>query len=326
MTPVDPLWFLALACALCVAAGLSLYATLAAVGLLSLAGLATLPPRLVGLEAPLVWGPLLIFYAAEAALARTDGADLLADAAHVGIRPLGAALLGATAVTEFGTDLQWLMAAVGAALAFWSHNSRAGLALLLRTSRRPDRVSICATAAEGAAVAIVLLGALWPPAAVGLAGLVLLAPIPWASRLWNAARAGRQASWAALTYPFHGRAWRGAEVLPPRFAAALDAAVGSGARIHRIAPAVARRLPGVPPLTSGWLTFTSRGAYFVFRGFRRPRAAPLPGGPTASRGGRLFDLLEVRGAEPAEFLLPKNAPRPHTLPTHLESPAGPRPS
>lgn len=322
MTPLDPLWFIALVCALCVAAGLSLYATLAAMGLLAAAGLATLPPRLVGLEAPLVFGPLVLFYLAEAALARTDSIDLLAEAVHGGIRPLGAALLGAAAVADFGADLQWLMAAVGATLAFGSHSVRAGLTVLLRTSRRPDRVSTLVTATEGTALSIVLLATLWPPAGVGLAALVLLVPAPWVHRLWNAGRAGRRAAWAVASYPFHGRAWRGAEVVPPKYAAALDAAIGPTARVHRVAPAFARDVPGVPRFAGGWLAFTSRGVYFVFEGLRGPRVEPLPPGRSTPRAGRLFDALDLENSQRAELLFPKNAPRPDTLPRRFPGPAG----
>lgn len=313
MTAVDPLWFLALTCALCVAAGLSLYATLAALGLLAAAGLAELPPPLVGLEAPLVWGPLLAFYAAEAALARTDSMDLVADAAHAGIRPLGAALLGAAAVAELGTDIQWLMAALGAALAFWSHTGRSGLAILLRTSNRPERASTLATAAEGAAVAIVLLGALRPPAGAGLAAALFLAPLPWTVGLWNGARAGRQAARAIFSYFFHGRGSRTADVLPARFAASLEGAAGPAARLHRIAPAVARRAPGVPPFAAGWLALSSRGAFFVFPGFWKPRVATLPTARPLPRTGRIFDAILLENAERIEILLPKNAPRPEAL-------------
>ena len=320
MTATDPLWFLAGFCALGVAAGLSLYATLGALGLLALAGLAPLPPRLSGLEAPLVLGPILVFYAVEAALARTEGIDLLADAAQAGIRPLGAALLAGAAVAPFGSDVSWVIAAIAAALAFWTHTARSGLTFLLRTSTRSQHAPVIATAAEGAAAAVVLLGALWTPASVGLAAALFLAPLVRFPTLWNASDAGRYAAWAILAYPFHGRAWRDADILPQRFARLLQTTIGPAARVLRIAPALARRVPGVPTLARGWLAFTSEGAYFLYRGFRRPRAARLPKSRTLPGFGRVLDSLRLEDGK-AEFLLPKSAPRPDTLPRHLlESP------
>lgn len=314
MTPADPLWLLGVIGVLSVAAGLSLYATLAALGLVAVADLASLPPRLAGLEAPLVWAPLLVLYAGEAALARSDGLDLLADSAHSGIRPLGAVLLAAAASAGLGPDIQWITAVIGGGLALWTHLARSGLAVVLRTSARPDRAPILASAAEGAAILLVLLASAWPAVAVGAAALVVLVPVPWIRRLRNAGRARRRATWALLSYPFHGRAWQSAEALPPKFAKALSAAVGRAARIHRIAPAVARRLAGVPPFASGWLAFTSRGVYFLFQGLRRPRVRAVPPGRALPRRGRVFDALLVGDHERSEFLLPKNAPRPDTLP------------
>lgn len=320
MIAADPIWFLAWVCALGIAAGLSLYATLATLGFLGLAGLAPLPARLSGLEAPLVFGPILLFYAAEATLARSDGVDLIADAAQAGIRPLGAGILAGAAVAPFGFDVSWLTAATAAVLALWAHTSRSGLAVLTRTSAHKHRASTLATAAEGAAALIVLLGALWPPAAVGLAALLFLAPIPRLPALWDAARAGRYAAWAILTYPFHGRAWRGEETLPPKFAKRLRNAAGPGARVLRTAPALARRVPGVPTLARGWLAFTSRGTYFVYQGFRGARASRLAPGRTVPQTGRVFDLLRVEDTN-SDFLLPKSAPRPDSLPRNLPAAA-----
>lgn len=320
MTASDPIGFLVWVCALGVAAGLSLYATLGTLGLLALAGLAPLPPRLTGLEAPIVLGPILVFYAAEASLARTDGVDLVADAAQSGIRPLGAALLAGAAVAPLGSDISWVMAAIAAVLAFWTHTARSGLTLLLRTGARSKDAPVIATAAEGAAATVVLLGALWIPASAGFAAALLLAPLARLPTLWNASRAGRSAAWAILAYPFYGRAWRDADVLPQRFARLLQAAVGPAARILRITPALARRVPGVPILAGGWLAFTSRGAYFLYQGFRRPQAARLAPGRTIAKTGRVLDILRVEDSK-AEFLLPKSAPRSDNLPRHLlESP------
>jgi hypothetical protein len=307
---------LAWVCALGIAAGLSLYATLTALAFLGLAGLAPLPARLSGLEAPLVFAPVLIFYAVEASLARSDGVDVIADATQAGIRPLGAGILAGAAVAPFGPDVSWLMAAIAGVLALWAHTGRSGLVVLTRTSAHRDRVPTLVTAAEGSAACIVLLGALWPQAAVGLAALVFLAPIVRLPALWNAARAGRYAAWAILSYPFHGRAWRGGETLPPKLARRLRAAAGADARVLRLAPALARRVAGIPTLARGWLAFTSRGAYFLYQGFYRTGAARLAPGRTLAQTGRVFDLLRVEDSN-SDFLLPKSAPRPDSLPRSL---------
>ncbi len=206
------------------------------------------------------------------------------------------------------------MAALGAVLALWVHTARSGLALLLRTSDRPRRAHTLATAAEGTAVLIPALAAAWAPFSLAAAALVVVAPLPLLPRLWNAGRARRRSTWAILSYPFHGRAWRGSDVLPRAFDRALRAALGPGARVHRVAPAVARQVPGVPVLAAGWLAFTSRGVYFLFRGLFRSRAVPVPPGHALSSRGRLFDTLLVENSQRARFLLPKNAPRPDTLP------------
>ncbi|MBI4513518.1 MAG: DUF4126 domain-containing protein [Gemmatimonadetes bacterium] len=318
----DPLWLLLSTCALCVAAGLSLYATLATLGLLALFDLTSLPPRLVGLEAPVVWAPLVALYAIEATLARTDGIDHLADSVHTGIRPIGAALLGAAAVAQLGPDLRWISAAIGGGLALWSHTIRSGLAVILRTSSSSHRANIAATAAEASAVAITAATAAWTRVGTAAAAALIVLSLAWAPILLNAARAGRRAAWAILTYPFHGQAWRGLDALPARFATALEAAAGPGARVNRAAPAVARDLPGLRRFAAGWLTCTSRGAYFLFRDMRRARAVAVPGGQASATPGRLFDVLTVGDPGKIRFLIPKNAPSAESLVGHLSGAAG----
>jgi hypothetical protein len=310
----DPLDLVAAAAALCVAAGLSLYATLGALGALATAGLVEMPLRLAGLQSPLVWGPLLAFFAAEAALARTPGPDLLSDSAHTGIRPLGAALLAGTAL-DFGPDVQWTAAALGAGLALWIHTARAGIALHLRTApqRRRRLAGPFATAAETTALLLVGLAATRPRAAALAAAVLALAPVPWIAPLRDAGRARRLATWAVLAYPFHGRTWREAHRLPRNFAAALETRLPPGHRTLRSAPAIARQVPGVPTFRTGWLAFTSAGLFFVWQGFRKIQTLPLRAAEIASQEGRILDRLVLRGHGTAEFLLPKSAPRPDAL-------------
>lgn len=322
MNPPDLLWLLLSTAPLCVAAGLSLYASLAALGIFALLDLAGLPPRLVGLEAPLVWAPLVILYVLEATLARTDGMDLLADSVQTGIRPLGAALLAGAAVSELGPDVRWMAAALGGGLALWSHTVRSGLAVTLRTSAAPARANVFATGAEATALAITALTILWTPVGAGVAGAVILLSLPWAPTLLNAARAGRGAAWAVLTYPFHGRPWRGVDGVPPRFAAALEAAVGPGVRVTWVARAVARNLPGLRRFVPGWLTCTSRGTYFLVRDLTQARAVPVPRGGASSNPGRLFDVVTVAGPQNIRFLLPRNAPSAETLVGHIGGDSG----
>ena len=119
--------------------GLNLYATVLTVGLGIRLGLITLNPELAGLEvlaSPYVLIAAGVIYVVEFFADKIPWVDSIWDGVHTLIRPLGAAVLGATAIGAVEPQTA-LIAALCAGVSLSGHSVKAGTRLLANHSPEP---------------------------------------------------------------------------------------------------------------------------------------------------------------------------------------------
>ena len=119
--------------------GLNLYATVLTVGLSIRLGLITLNPELQALEilaTPLILIIAGVIYIAEFVADKVPWFDSLWDAVHTLIRPLGAAVLGATAIGTLDPQMV-IIATLCGGTALSSHSTKAGARLVANHSPEP---------------------------------------------------------------------------------------------------------------------------------------------------------------------------------------------
>jgi hypothetical protein len=120
-------------------AGLNLYATVLTVGLGIRFGLITLNPEMAGLEvlaSPYVLIAAGVLFLAEFLADKIPWVDSIWDAVHTVIRPLGAAVVGATALGAVNSETA-VIAALCAGVSLSGHSVKAGTRLLANHSPEP---------------------------------------------------------------------------------------------------------------------------------------------------------------------------------------------
>ena len=121
------------------ASGLNLYATVLTVGLGIRFGLITLNPELAGLEvlaSPYVLVAAGILFLVEFLADKIPWVDSIWDAVHTVIRPLGAAVVAATAIGAVNPETA-VIAALCAGVSLSGHSVKAGTRLLANHSPEP---------------------------------------------------------------------------------------------------------------------------------------------------------------------------------------------
>lgn len=121
------------------ASGFNLYATVLTVGLGIRFGLITLNPELAGLDAlasPYVLIAAGVLFVLEFLADKIPWVDSIWDAIHTIIRPLGAAVLGATAIGAVNAETA-IIAALCAGVSLSGHSAKAGTRLLANHSPEP---------------------------------------------------------------------------------------------------------------------------------------------------------------------------------------------
>lgn len=258
------------------ACGLNLYATVAALGLLSRMGLVQdLPPGLRGLESAIVIGTALTLYLIEAIIDRVHHADSVWDTVHTFIRPPAAALLALGALWGQPTSIQLAAAAFALLVALAAHATKAGFRLALNATDRNRGASWISTTEDVAAVAFVFAALEYPGTALAAGAVVLAVVIVVGPRLWRAFALGIRCLTAWLRTLFTPAGWRAPEHLPARLRKILDD-VPIAAAPPRAARAAMRDFPGVGAYRNGWLVVTTAGPVFLFGGLLGGRRVDLP--------------------------------------------------
>lgn len=180
---------LAQSLALAWASGISVYATVAIVGIAARAGwIASLPPGLEGVGDWWVIGLAATLYALEFLATLVPGIASAWETFHSAIRPLSGAALAAATVWQGDARLTIVAALLGGTLALGTHATKLGLRYAIDTSPEPV-TNGAANVAELGLVATVAL-AVWnhPYIALAIALTVLVAGVLAVRALWRLVR------------------------------------------------------------------------------------------------------------------------------------------
>jgi len=166
----------ALLAAIAFAAGLNVYATVAALGLLARFGHVPLPPALELLESwPMIVASTTLF-AIEFFADKIPAFDLIWSALHTFVRVPAAALLAYGATAQLTLAQQLLAAALGAAIALAAHGGKTALRAAVTPSPEPFSNIALSLAEDALAIALTWLATRHPYAAATIA-LCLVAVI-----------------------------------------------------------------------------------------------------------------------------------------------------
>jgi len=166
----------ALLAAIAFAAGLNVYATVAALGLLARFGHVPLPPALQLLETWPIIAASTTLFAIEFFADKIPAFDLIWSALHTFVRVPVAALLAYGATRQLTPAQQLLAAALGAAIAFAAHGGKTALRAAVTPS--PEPFSKLSLAEDALAISLTWLATRHPYAAatitLGLVAIIVL--------------------------------------------------------------------------------------------------------------------------------------------------------
>jgi hypothetical protein len=117
--------------------GLSLYATVATLGILQRFGVVHLPPSLEVFAHPIVLGIAVFLYAAEFLADKIPYVDSIWQGIHTFIRPPAAALLAFGAVGEAPVQWRWAAALLAGGVALTAHGTKASARAAANVSPEP---------------------------------------------------------------------------------------------------------------------------------------------------------------------------------------------
>ena len=295
------------------AIGLSLYAALAIPGILAYFGLIPLPDTLTGLSTPLVWLTLLGLLGIEVAACRFRLTDLVWNVIHTFARPLAAFLFVSAALAVAPANVQWWGAVGATAIALSVHMS----VLAVRTARRTAGPSPAGGGFTGIqlSVAAVIATLAWtaPPFAASTAAILVLAPLPWAPRLWGSASMALSAFFHSITQTDRLHRWdSGTGRISRRLRRAVEEEYGTDFdTVRSAAVTLARMGPGWPYLRGRLLIASRQTPLFTHhRGLRSAVIRLTPAQGVADHGA-LVETLDM------------DSPTPYTLCLGPDAPSGP---
>lgn len=285
------------------AAGLNLYLTVAALGILSRIGLLPgLPPGLHGLESLVVIGSAGLLFFIEAVVDKVQHADSLWDTVHTLIRPPAAALLAVGLAWGAPTTLVAIGAAIAFTVALITHGTKAGIRLSINAGMIGGRAWV--SVAEDILAITFATMAFLDPATALVATLTVLAVILLVGpRYWRAFRLGLRALAAWLRTLFAPARWREADELP-RGIRKLIGPTPLGGAPPRGAKAAVTGAPGTGAYRNGWLVLTTDGPLFVYRTLFGHRSIRLPD-PRRIAGDAGFwaDVVDVEATDHSAYRL-----------------------
>jgi hypothetical protein len=156
-------------------AGVSLYATVAMIGLASRYGWVDLPAQFKVFGHEAIIATALVLYAIEFLADKIPWVDTMWDSVHTFIRPLGAALVAVAALGEASPALQGLVALVGGTIAAGGHFTKAGTRVIANTSPEPFSNWVLSLLGDGFVLGLGYLVLEYPLAALAVtASLVVV--------------------------------------------------------------------------------------------------------------------------------------------------------
>lgn len=156
------------------AAGLNLYATVAALGLLARFGHLPLPPGLALLQSWPIIGASTALFAVEFFADKVPAFDLIWNALHTFIRIPVAALLAYRATSQLSPGHQLLAALLGAAVAFIAHGGKTAARAAVTTSPEPLSNISLSLGEDVVAVGLTWMAARHPYIAGSIAAIFIL--------------------------------------------------------------------------------------------------------------------------------------------------------
>jgi hypothetical protein len=159
----------ALLAAIAFAAGLNVYATVAALGLLARFGHVPLPPALQLLETWPIIAASTTLFTIEFFADKIPAFDLIWSALHTFIRIPAAALLAYGATRQLTPAQQLLAAALGAAIALAAHGGKTALRAAVTPSPEPFSNITLSLAEDALAISLTWLATRHPYAAAAIA-------------------------------------------------------------------------------------------------------------------------------------------------------------
>lgn len=164
-----------------VAAGLNVYATVAALGLLHRCHVIQLPPSLEVLAHPLVLAIACILYVVEFIADKIPYVDNLWDVIHTFIRPPAAALLAYAAVGSVAEPWPVAAALLAGGISLTSHGAKASARVAVNASPEPVSNSIASLGEDAVALSLTYLAATHPllTMTIALALVALSAFLIW---------------------------------------------------------------------------------------------------------------------------------------------------
>lgn len=271
---MNSLELLALAAGLSALAGLNLYLTVFASGLVLRLQWFELTEPLAALDIlahPAVLTAAGVMVVVEFIADKIPWFDSLWDGLHTLIRPLGAAWLSAGLAADQDPALTVIAALVGGGAALTTHTGKAGVRLAANTSPEPVSNSLLSLLEDALVLGGLWLIALYPWVAAGLALTAVLVAawvVPWAFRCLRM-HAGLLRLWLAGPY--------GAESasVPLAWRQRLDEAARRPAPLLRSEPAYALSARGVPAFSSGAAVLLE--GHIGWTGARRALLLPAEG-------------------------------------------------
>ncbi len=168
------------------AAGLNVYATVAALGLLARFGVFPLPASLHLLANPLVIAASLVLFGIEFFADKIPVFDLFWNAAHTFVRVPIAALVAYGAASHLSPPLQAACAVLGAIVALAAHGGKTAARAAVSASPEPFSNAALSAGEDATAVGIVWFAAHHPVAAALVVGGMLAAIVLLARAIFRA--------------------------------------------------------------------------------------------------------------------------------------------
>jgi hypothetical protein len=302
------------------AMGLSVYAALALPGIAAYLGLIQLPEALTGLATPAVWIALLGLMAVEALVTRYRFLDLVWNALHTLVRAPAAALFVSAAMADAPRGTQWAAALSALAVAFAVHTSCLAVHTAGRTAGPAPRAGGFAAVQLALAAGMGTLAWSAPVFAAAAALALLLAPLPWAPRLWGAASLAVRGLFAILSRPDRLHRWDTGERGMPGWLRRVveDELETPISRLRSARVTLARYGPRWPYIRGRIVVAQDRTPLFAHRRGFRTSLIRLEPGPGRADHGALVETVEVDAATPYALCLCPDAPPGPAILTDVE--------
>lgn len=139
------------------ASGINLYLTVGLLGIAHRMEWITLPGSMDSISNPLIIMIALLLYAVEFIADKVPLVDSVWDSVHTFIRPVGGAVLGLLATSNFGPEIQVPVGILAGTISLDSHLTKATSRMAINTSPEPVTNSIASVTEDASVVGVIYL-------------------------------------------------------------------------------------------------------------------------------------------------------------------------